>query len=178
MDLTEQTIDSTLKYSGVVVKVKVDRVRVPGGKTSVREVVEHPGGVAILPLDEAGNIVMVTQYRYVLGRELLEVPAGKMEAGEEPGESALRELREETGLIPGELIPLGAVIASPGFCDEKLYLFLARGLEETQTDPDEDEFLIIERIPFQQVVDRIMSDEIQDAKTVAAVLKAKQYLNR
>lgn len=178
MDLTERTIESKSMYQGVVVRVKVDRVTVPGGGRSVREVVEHPGGVAILPLDENNNVVTVTQFRYAFGEELLELPAGKLEPGEDPRDCALRELREETGTVPRELISLGSVYASPGFCDERLYLYLARGLQTGEAQPDEDEFLVIRRIPFDTLVEWIMADGIRDAKTVAAVLKAKEYLNR
>ncbi|SMC86652.1 NUDIX hydrolase [Papillibacter cinnamivorans] len=178
MDLTERTIESETVYQGVVVKIKVDKVSIPGGGRSVREVVEHPGGVAILPLDEDDNVVTVTQYRYAFGKELLEIPAGKMEPGENPLECARRELREETGILADEWVSLGSIYASPGFCDEELHLFLARGLKQVQAQPDEDEFLIIKRLPLDSLVEMVMADEVRDAKTAAAVLKAERLLNR
>ena len=133
--------------------------------------------VAVLPLDERNNVITVSQYRYVFGKTLLEIPAGKLDPGEEPAVGALRELREETGAVPDILMPLGVILPSPGCYGEHLHLFLARELKMGQQQLDEDEFLRLERIPFQEMVHRIMNGEIEDAKTVAAVLKAKVLLD-
>lgn len=179
MDLTEKKIARRDVYHGRIVDVHMDDVSLPNGKTSQREVVEHPGGVVILPLDERMQVITVTQYRYAMGMAMTELPAGKLERGEkaDPEAAALRELREEIGAIPGSFLPLGVLHSSPGIFTETLYLYLARDLQFVDPEPDEDEFLKIERIPFDAMVQRIMAGEITDAKTVAAVLKAKVRLH-
>ena len=176
MDLTEKTLSSEKIYDGAIIHVRRDRVLLPNGPTSTREIVEHPGGVGILALEADGTVLLVRQYRYAFGRTLLEIPAGKREPGEEPFVTARRELREETGAIAESWTPLGSLIASPGCYDEVLHLYLARGLTFGDTHPDEDEFLSVRRIPFQELVQRCLSGEIQDGKTVTAVLKAKFLL--
>ena len=173
MDLTEKCLESREVYKGRVLRLRVDTVALPNGKTSLREVVEHPGGVGILALDENGCVPMVTQYRYAFSRTLLEIPAGKREPGEEPFVTARRELREETGAIAESWTPLGSLIASPGCYDEVLYLYLAQDLHYGATDPDEDEFLAVERMPLDQLARLCLEGEVTDAKTVCAVLKAK-----
>lgn len=177
MDFTEKRLSRKEIYSGRIVQLHVDTVSLPNGKEAVREVVEHPGGVAILPLDERNNVITVSQYRYTFGRILQEIPAGKMEPGEDPMASALRELKEETGAVPDTILPLGSIIPAPGCYGEVLHLFLARGLHMEAQQPDEDEFLTMERVPFDEMVHRVMAGELQDAKTVAAVLKTKVLLN-
>ena len=173
MDLTEKTLSSEKIYDGAIIHVRRDRVLLPNGHTSTREIVEHPGGVGILALEADGTVLLVRQYRYAFGRTLLEIPAGKREPGEEPFVTARRELREETGAIAESWTPLGSLIASPGCYDEVLYLYLARGLHYGETHPDDDEFLSLERMPLAELVERCMSGEITDAKTVCAALKAK-----
>ena len=177
LDLTEKTLDREDKFLGNLVQVHVDRVLLPNGDTSIREVVDHCDGVAVLPLDDQNNVLTVTQYRYVLGRTLLEIPAGKLDPGEEPADGALRELREETGAVPEVFLPLGRIVPAPGCYSEILHLFLARGLRMQEQQLDPDEFLRVERIPFGEMVRRCLSGEIEDAKTVAAVLKAKIQLD-
>ena len=177
LDLAEKTLSREEKYAGKFLSVHVDQVSLPNGHTSIREVVDHVDGVAVLPLDERNNVLAVTQYRYVFGKTLLEIPAGKLDDGEDPATGALRELREETGAVPDTLLPMGRILPAPGCYGETLYLFLARGLHIGQQQPDEDEFLRLERIPFDEMVHRIMNGEIDDAKTVAAVLKAKILLD-
>lgn len=177
MELTEHTVAHTRPYEGVIVSVDLDEVRLPNGRTAKREVVDHPGGVAILPLNDDGTVTVVRQYRYPFAQVLTEIPAGKLDAGEEPRTGALRELKEEIGAQAGELIDLGAVYPSPGFCREVLYLYLARNLTYGETCPDEDEFLEQVRIPFGRLAEQVMSGAIRDGKTVAAVLKAKVLLN-
>lgn len=179
MDLTERKLSGREVYHGRIVNVHMDEVSLPNGKTSQREVVEHPGGVVILPLDERMQVITVKQYRYALGRAMTELPAGKLEPGEkaDPAAAALRELREEIGAVPGSFVPLGVLHSSPGIFTETLYLYLARDLKFETPDPDEDEILAIDRVPFDVMVQRIMDGEITDAKTVAAVLKAKVRLH-
>lgn len=177
MDLTEKMLERQNIFNGHIIKVHVDKVSLPNGETAFREVVDHPGGVGILALDEHNCVPMVTQYRYAFGRNVLEIPAGKREPGEDPFVTAMRELKEEVGATAEEWMPMGKLLASPGCYNETLYLYLARGLTFGETHPDEDEFLEAQRIPFDDLVHRCMDGEIEDAKTVAAVLKAKVLLN-
>ena len=177
MDLTEKTIRREDKFQGRILSVHVDTVLLPNGNTSTREVVDHVDGVAVLPLDERNNVLTVTQYRYVFGRTLLEIPAGKLDPGEAPVTGALRELKEETGAVPDTFLPLGRIIPAPGCYGEVLHLFLAKGLHMEEQHLDPDEFLNVERIPFNEMVHRCLNGEIEDAKTVAAVLKAKVQLD-
>lgn len=178
MDLKETLLESQPAYDGKLLHVRLDTVQLPNGKTAFREVVRHPGAVVIVPIDGDGNLRLVRQFRYPCGRAVLEVPAGKLEPGEDPVVAALRELKEETGASPVEFIPMGRLLASPGCYGEVLWLFLARGLTQGQSDPDEDEFLSVERIPFDELIHRVSTGEIEDAKTVAAALKAKTLLAR
>ncbi|MGN0968968.1 MAG: NUDIX domain-containing protein [Oscillospiraceae bacterium] len=178
MELTERTVEHTRPYEGVIVKVDLDKALLPNGRTAKREVVDHPGGVAVLPLNDDGTVTVVRQYRYPFSQVLTEIPAGKLDPGEEPRTGALRELKEEVGAQAGELIDLGAIYPSPGFCREVLYLYLARGLTYGDCCPDADEFLEVARVPFDSLAEQVMSGEIRDGKTVAAVLKAKVLLKR
>lgn len=173
MDMTEKKLTSREIYRGRIIRVRRDEVLLPNGHTSIREVVEHPGGVGILALEGDGSVLLVRQFRYAFGRTLLEIPAGKREKGEEPFYTAQRELKEETGATAEEWLPMGTLIASPGCYDEVLYLYLARGLHFGKTSPDEDEFLSVERMGLDELVERCMAGEITDAKTVCAALKAK-----
>ena len=178
MDLTERTLRREDKFNGRILTVHVDTVTLPNGETALREVADHPGGVAVLALDGENNVLTVTQYRYPFGKPLLEIPAGKLDhPGEDPYAAGLRELEEETGAVPGIYEPLGRILPSPGCYGETLHLYLARELRMSKQHLDEDEFLNVERIPFDEMVRRCLDGEIEDAKTVAAVLKAKLLLN-
>ncbi len=176
MDLTEKKIEEVARYSGILMDVRVDRVELPGGRISKREIAEHPGGVTILPLDENGDVYCVRQYRYAFSAELLELPAGKLEPDEEPLPAALRELKEETGITPGRVDPLGAFMTSPGFCTEVLHLYLARDLRFGDAHPDEGEFLNVEKHSLRELVDMVMRGEIGDAKSAIAILKTARLL--
>nr|WP_325232637.1 NUDIX hydrolase [uncultured Oscillibacter sp.] len=178
MDLTERTLRREDKFNGRILTVHVDTVTLPNGETALREVADHPGGVAVLALDGENNVLTVTQYRYPFGKPLLEIPAGKLDhPGEDPYAAGLRELEEETGAVPGIYESLGRILPSPGCYGETLHLYLARELRMSEQHLDEDEFLNVERIPFDEMVRRCLDGEIEDAKTVAAVLKAKLLLN-
>lgn len=177
MDMTEKTLASREVYRGRIIRVREDTVLLPNGKEGRREVVEHPGGVGILALD-GDDVLLVRQYRYAFSRVLTEIPAGKREPGEEPSVTARRELKEEIGAEAEKWTELGALIASPGCYGETLYLYLAQELTFGATHPDEDEFLDALRMPFDQAVEQCMRGELTDAKTIAALLKAKILLKR
>lgn len=173
LDLTEKTLKRSEVYNGRIIRVRNDEVLLPDGQHGLREVVEHPGGVGILAFDDAGRVALVRQYRYAVGRHLWEIPAGKREKGEEPFVTAQRELAEEVGATAAKWTDLGQIIASPGCYAEVLYLYLAEGLTFGAQHLDKDEFLQVQFVPFAEVVEQCMRGELQDAKTVTAVLKAK-----
>ena len=177
MELAEKQMESRLVYDGIIVKVHMDLAQLPDGRRAHREVVSHPGGVGILPLDDEGNIIMVRQFRYPFHQELLEIPAGKLEPGEDPEQCAIRELSEEIGTTAGELLSLGTIYPSPGVYGETLHLYLARRLTFGAPHPDEGEFLQVERIAFAQAVDMLLSNTLRDGKTVCAIWMTKALLN-
>ena len=154
---------------------RVFRVLLPGQGSA--GLADHRGGVCVAALDNEGNALVVKQFRYPYEKVLREIPAGKLEYGEDPEKAALRELREETGAVPGKLQCLGELYPSPGYCGEILHMYLAQDLQFGETDLDEDEYLDLERVPFNQLVEQILSGEIRDGKTIAAVLKTKLLLN-
>ena len=176
MDYTEEKLRRINQYKGIVVDVSVDAVRLPDGKSSYREVVKHPGGVCVLPVDENGCALCVRQYRYPMGEHLLEAPAGKLEPGEDPLPAAVRELSEETGCTAGRLIPLGTYYTSPGYSTERLYLYLALELQRGEAHLDEEEFLDVVRMPLEELYGMVIRGEIPDGKTAIAVLQARQIL--
>lgn len=176
MDLTEKTLQSEIIYDGKILRVRRDTVELPGGRRSVREVLDHPGGVCVLALDGGGNVLLVRQFRYPYKEIVLELPAGKLEKGEDPRAAGIRELREETGARTERLEPLGELYPSPGYCGEIIHMYLARDLDFGAPQPDENEFLLTERMPFGELTEKILSGEVRDAKTIAAVLKAKLLL--
>ncbi len=169
--LYEQPVSSEEIYHGKIVHLYKDTVRLPNGKLATREVMRHTGAVAIVPVTDEGNVILVRQDRYPFSESLLEIPAGKLEAGEVPEECARRELSEETGMDCTELVSLGVYYPSVAILDERIYLFLARGLTQSEAHPDDDEFLRVETMPLKTLVDQILQDEIRDGKTQAAVLK-------
>lgn len=156
-------------FDGSIMTVTVDMVRHTDGSEARFEVVEHPDAVTIVPVDELGNVVMVRQYRHATRSALLELPAGKLERGEEPAAAAQRELREETGLAAGELSPLGGFYAAPGFLTEYLHLFLARDLRPAPLEPDPFEIDEVVRVPAAEARAMVAGGEIRDAKTIAGL---------
>ena len=178
MDLKETMVSSQTIFEGKIIKVTLDQARLPDGTLAPREVVYHPGGVAVLALDEDNTVYLVKQYRYPIQQLLLELPAGKLDHGAEENVllGAQRELSEETGLEAAEWTYLGYTLASPGFCDEALHMYLARGLTRKRQHLDEDEFLDVVTMPFGQLVEQVMDGTITDGKTVSTTLKVKVLL--
>ena len=177
--LEERELSSELIYDGSVVHLYVDRVSLPNGKPAIREYVKHIGAVAVLPLTDQKEVICVRQYRYAHRCILTEIPAGKLDSKtEDHVEAALRELREETGAVCEKLTHLGLFRSTPAILDEKIDLYLAEGLTFGETDPDEDEFLDVVRIPLCELLEQVMNGEITDAKTQVAVLKTCEILRR
>lgn len=171
MDFTEKTLKENLIYRGRFLNFYCDDVSLPGGGTSTREYVTHPGAVCVLPITQNGDVVFVKQYRYSIKSTLLELPAGKLDAGEEPANCALRELREETGYTAGKIKEMGSILLSPGYSNEVIHLFAATELVAGKQQNDEDELTQVHHIPLQKALDMVLAGEIKDSKTVALLLK-------
>ena len=170
--MTERALDSTRVYDGRIIAVRVDTVALPNGGRAVREVVEHRPAAVVVPIDSDGNVVLVRQYRYPVGKTLLEAPAGIIEEDETPETGAQRELQEEIGFRARALRYLGGFWSTPGFCDERMHVFLATDLEPSRLEPDADENIAVERFSVSEIQQMIQNGEIEDAKTVAALLMA------
>lgn len=173
MHLAEKTLASEQKFDGRIVKLFVDKVELENGGTATREVIKHPGGVCIVPLDEDGNVLFVRQFRYPHKQVLLEIPAGKLELGEDHRACGLRELKEETGCTCDSFDYLGCLIPTPAYDGEIIHMYLARGLHSGEQKLDADEFLDVEKIPLEKAAEMIMNNEIPDAKTQIAILKTR-----
>lgn len=178
MDYTETQVLHTVVYEGLITKTNLDKVLMPNGEETLREVIDHPGGVGIVPVDSEGNVYCVRQYRYAIGKHLLEIPAGKLEKNEEPLSCALRELSEETGISAGRVTDLGYNYPSPGFCREVLHIYLATELTFGEAHPDHNEFLDIVKVPLDELTDMVMNNELTDAKSIIGILKAKRYFDQ
>ncbi len=172
----EVTIESSYIYRGAIVNLRVDRVRLADGREARREIVEHRGAVALVAVDEAGNVILVRQYRKPAEEELLEIPAGTLEPGEDPLACAHRELEEETGYRAGRLIPLASFYSSPGFCTEVIHVYLATALSPAAQKLEADEDIRVVKIPFRQAITLIQKGEIKDAKSIAGLLLALDKL--
>jgi len=163
-------------FQGKVVNLSVDRVELPNGNVCELEVIRHPGAAAVVPVDGDGNVLLVRQYRYAVSGWLHEVPAGKLDAGEAPSVCAARELEEETGWRVGRLTEMGWIWTTPGFTDERIWLYLATELEPAKQELQPDEVLSVERMPLDQAVELARRGEIRDAKSVCALLRAPSFL--
>lgn len=174
----EKTTHSDLKYKGRIITLQVDEVLLPNGKTSNREIVKHPGAVAVIALTKDKKIILVEQYRKALERSLVEIPAGKIESGEPPEETALRELEEETGYTASKLQYVQSFATSPGFADEIIHLYFADNVEKmtVKADLDEDEFVELMHVSMEEMEDLITNKQVYDAKTAFAFLWLKDYL--
>lgn len=175
MNVKETQKSTQYIYKGSVIKLRLDEAVLPNGKTAKREVIEHPGGVGVLPVCENGDCLLVRQFRYPYMSETLEIPAGKRDKGgdADPLACGIRELKEETGATAKEYTFLGTLYPSPGYTDEVIYMYLARGLSFGEASPDEDEFINLCRIPLEKAVKMVLDGEIPDSKTQVAILKAK-----
>jgi len=176
MNLEEKTISSKVLYKGSIVTLHIDEAELPNGNTAYREVVNHPGGVTVAALTNKNELLFVRQYRYPFHEIVLELPAGKLEKNNAPLENAKRELIEETGAVGYNFISLGKQMVSPGFCDEVVHMYMCRIDHFEQQQPDDDEFLEIERIPLDKAVEMVLNNIIVDGKTQTAVLKAAMLL--
>ena len=174
MPHTEAMLESKEIFNGRVIRVTLDKVQLEDGTTSTREVVHHHGGACVLPVDDDGNVTMVRQFRYALGEELWELPAGKLEAGEDPFEAAKRELSEECGLTADTYTELGVVYPTVGYDSERIYLWAAEGLHAVGQHLDAGEFLDVVKMPFAQALGLVMDGTIKDSKTQIALLKYAQ----
>ncbi len=165
----EITFDSELIYDGRIMQVYKDDVILENGKHAVREYVHHNGGASILAADEDDNVYLVTQFRYPYRREVWEIPAGKLEKGEDPLSCAVRELEEETGLKAEHFTLIAELYPTPAYTDERLYVYLATGLTATKSHLDEDEFLSVKKIPLRDALKMAEKGELHDGKTLVAL---------
>ena len=173
MDLTEKTLESRRLFTRKIINLCLDKALLPDGTTANRVLVQHPGGVSVAALTENNEIYMVRQFRYPYQEILLELPAGKLERGENPFEAVKREQREETGTTAEEYRYLGEVYPTPGYVDETIRLWACRVKARGEMDLDDDEFLEVEKIPLQKAVEMVLQNEIRDAKTQIGILKTK-----
>lgn len=173
----EPTMESKDIYQGRIIKLRVDTVQLPSGRTTTREIVEHEDAVCVVPIDENNNVLMVRQYRKAAQLNLLEVPAGGVEAGETPDETVLRELQEEVSVTSGSLRRLSGFWVSPGWATEFMHAYLAMDLTPASLPADDDEYISVERVPLDSIPGLIESGEIQDSKSIASLLLALRVLN-
>lgn len=178
MDFTEKTIDTKEIYKGRIIHVKEDVVTLPNGKIEGRELVLHNGGVGVIAIDADLNVLMVKQYRKPFEAILLEIPAGKLELGEDIKSAAIRELREETGFLAKKTDFLCESYPSPGYLTEKIHLYIARDLEFVGQELDPGEFIEVYKIPIDKLVDMVIKNEIKDAKTQIAILMADKIIQK
>jgi len=174
----EKTVDEKLVYDGKIIKVFSLKVELENNTISGREVVRHNGGACVVAVDNDLNICLVKQYRKPIEQVTIEVPAGKLEIGEDPYLCAVRELKEETGITAEKIESLGFIYPTPGFCDEKLYIYIATGLIQGEMNLDVDEFLLYEKFPIKKCIEMIENGEINDSKTVIAILRAARRFDQ
>ena len=172
----ELSIDSRVVFEGRILTVRVDTVRLPNGRETTREIAEHSPSVCIVPIDDRGNVVLVRQFRKPVERDLLEVPAGGIEEGEVSDEAVQRELQEEIGYTAGKLRHLSSFWLAPGWCTENMHAYLATDLTPSSLQADDDEFISVVRVPLTDAMKLISEGQVQDAKSIAALLLALRVL--
>lgn len=172
MNLTEKTVKRNVVFEGKIIRVRCDDAQLPDGKPCKREVVDHAGGASVLYVRE-GKVLLVRQFRYPYMEETLEIPAGKLNPGEDPARTAARELAEETGWQPASVEHMFTIYPTPGYSAEKIYIYRAHGVREGQVHPDEDEFVTAAFYPIDEVLSMIEKGEIKDAKTIIAVMSLR-----
>lgn len=172
----EPSIDSRVVFEGRILTVRVDTVRLPNGRETTREIAEHSPSVCIVPIDDRGNVVLVRQFRKPVERDLLEVPAGGIEEGEVSDEAVQRELQEEIGYTAGKLRHLSSFWLAPGWCTENMHAYLATDLTPSSLQADDDEFISVVRVPLTDAMKLISEGQVQDAKSIAALLLALRVL--
>lgn len=178
MKLEETKISSQEIFNGVAIHLFKDEILLPNGHTGIREIIRHPGAVCVLPLTDDGDVIFVNQFRYALNKVTLEVPAGKLEKGEDPKEAALRELSEETGLTAKNIVHVGDLYTTPALIDEVIHMYIATDLTQGEQHLDYDEFVNTLKIPLSKAVDMVMAGEIKDSKTQTIILKADKYFDK
>lgn len=176
MNYEEKTLAEKEIFVGNIIKVESLTVELPDGKAATRDIVRHPGASAVIPINEEGEIYMVTQYRKPIEKVLLEIPAGKLDKGEDPAVCAKRELKEETGLEAGKMKHLVSMHSTPGFCDEVLHLYAATDLKEGEACADEGEFISSQKFPVSDLLEKVLHHEITDAKTIVGILLADKII--
>ena len=177
-DLAERPLTEDVAWTGRIFNVDRLRVELPDGRVAIRDVVRHPGAVAVVALTEDGRICLVRQYRTALGRVTVEIPAGKLAPGEDPLECATRELLEETGMSAEKVAFLTTIATSDGFCDELIHIYMATGLTFSRSEPDADEFINVDLVPLEELVDAVLDGRIEDAKTVVGALICDSVMHR
>ncbi len=178
MKLTEKTIDTKMHFKGRVINLREDTVELENGALASREIVEHPGGVCVIGMGDDGKIPMVRQFRAPFGRVLLEVPAGKLNYGEDPFECGKREFLEETGFFAKDYVYFGTLYPSVGFLTEAIHIYYATGLTKGEQNLDDDEFLNVEFYTLDELLALVEQNEIRDAKTVVAILRLARFLSK
>lgn len=174
--LQERVLSSQEVFEGRIIRVRRDEVELPGGRRSAREVVEHPGAVAVVAVDDQGEVLLVRQYRHAVGRVTLEIPAGTLKPGEDPLDCARRELEEETGCRAESFHRLASFYTTPGFTSELMHLYLAEGLRSGAQNPDEDEDLELVRLPLPKALEVVTEEDRGDGKSLAGLLLAEKHL--
>ena len=173
-----RVIQSETIFQGKVFGVRIDQVESPTGQTMRVDIVEHDGAVVLIPVDDDQRIWFVRQYRHPTGNKLLELPAGTLDPGEDPEKCAIRECREEIGMSPSYLVPLGGAFMAPGYSTEYLHFFLAGDLTPAPLTPDADEDLYVERLTWNEIMELIAGGELQDTKTLAGLFLAQDHLGK
>jgi len=166
-------------YQGRIVDLRLERVTLPNGSVTELELVHHPGAACVVPANDAGEVLLIRQYRHAVGSEIWELPAGLLHEGEEPADCAARELTEETGFTAERLMALGAIVPTPGYSDERIHLFLAEELRAGRQAPEDDEVIVEQRwVPWPEALRMVASGAIEDGKSIAGLHRAAVHLGR